>query len=298
MCLDIGNFYLSATLDRYEYMKMPITLFPPLIKKQYDLFKKVVQGYIFLQMRKAVLGLPQAGILANKLLCKHLAPFGYFKCLNTPGLWKHKSCPILLTLIVNDFGVKYERKEDVDHLIATIKSKYNKLTKDWTGNIYCGIKLQWDYDECTLNISMPGYVVKQLQHYKHDSPPHPQHCPHNLQPKQYGSSAQCPIPPNTSPPLSNNNIKHVQGVIGSILFYARALDLIVLMALSSIASKQSKGTDSTMKKCKQLIDYLTSHPYASIHFHASNMILNIHFNASYLSKLNAHSCTCEHFFMG
>ena len=30
MCLDIGNFYLLATLDRYEYMKMPINLFPPL----------------------------------------------------------------------------------------------------------------------------------------------------------------------------------------------------------------------------------------------------------------------------
>ena len=28
MCLDIGNFYLSATLDRYKYMKMPINLFP------------------------------------------------------------------------------------------------------------------------------------------------------------------------------------------------------------------------------------------------------------------------------
>jgi hypothetical protein len=36
-------------------------------------------------MQKAVWGLPQACILANKLLCKCLAPFGYFECLNTPG---------------------------------------------------------------------------------------------------------------------------------------------------------------------------------------------------------------------
>jgi hypothetical protein len=70
------------------------------------------------------------------------------------------------------------------------------------------------------------------------------------------------------------------------------------MALSSIASKQSKGTDSTMKKCKQLLNYLASHPNASVHFHASNMILNIHSGASYLSKSNAHSCACGHFFMG
>jgi hypothetical protein len=105
MCLDIGNFYPSAMLDRHEYMKMPISLFSPWIIKQYDLLKKVVQGYIFLQMWKAVWGLPQAGILANKLLCKRYVPFGYFKCSNTPGLWKHESHPISFTLIVNDFGV-------------------------------------------------------------------------------------------------------------------------------------------------------------------------------------------------
>jgi hypothetical protein len=41
MCLDIGNFYLSATLDRYEYMKMPINLFPPWIVDQYNLLQKL-----------------------------------------------------------------------------------------------------------------------------------------------------------------------------------------------------------------------------------------------------------------
>ncbi len=145
MCLDNSNFYLSAKLDRYEYIKMPITLFPPWIIKQYNLLKKVVQGYKCLQMQKAVWGLPQAGILANKLLHIRLAHFGYFVCLNTPGLWKHKSRPILFTLVVDEFGVKYKRKKDVDHLIAAIKSKYKKLTKYWTGKLCCSIKLQWNY---------------------------------------------------------------------------------------------------------------------------------------------------------
>jgi hypothetical protein len=49
MCLDIGNFYLMAALDRYEYMKMPINLFPPWIIEQYDLHNKVPNGYIYLQ---------------------------------------------------------------------------------------------------------------------------------------------------------------------------------------------------------------------------------------------------------
>jgi hypothetical protein len=57
----------------------------------------------------------------------------------TPDLRKHESHPISFTLIVDEFGVKYKREDDVDHLIAAIKSKYEKLTKDWTVNLYCSI---------------------------------------------------------------------------------------------------------------------------------------------------------------
>jgi hypothetical protein len=68
MCLVIVNFYLTATLDQYECMKMLITLFPPWVIKQYDPHSKVVKGFIYLQMRNTIWGLPQTGILANKLL--------------------------------------------------------------------------------------------------------------------------------------------------------------------------------------------------------------------------------------
>jgi hypothetical protein len=74
MCLDIKNFYLTAPLDCFEYMKMPIMLFPNWIVKQYNLLEHVKNGYIYLEMRQAVWGLPQAGILANKLLQKMTAP--------------------------------------------------------------------------------------------------------------------------------------------------------------------------------------------------------------------------------
>jgi hypothetical protein len=266
--------------------------------QQYDLLNKIVGGFVYLQMRKAVWGLPQAGILANKLLRKRLAPHGYYECKHTPGLWKHETREISFTLVVDDFGVKYKKKEDVDHLIAAIKAKYKKLSEDWTSDLYCGIKLTWDYDARTLDISMPGYVQKQLQRYKHALPSKPQNCPFSPQPKQYGSEAQRPIEPDTSPPLSEEEKKQVQRVVGSILYYARAVDLTVLMALSTIASEQSKGTQQTMQRCKQLLDYLATHPDATVCFHASDMILNIHSDASYLFEKNAHSRACGHFFMG
>jgi hypothetical protein len=145
---------------------------------------------------------------------------------------------------------------------------------------------------------MPGYIIKQLQKYRYASLPRPQHCPYAPQPKQFGSKAQCPLPPDASPPLCNANIKHVQRIIGSILYYTCAVDLTVLMALSMIASKQAKGTQQTMAKTKRLLNYLATHPNVTVRFHASNMILNIHSDALYLSEANVHSRACGHFFMG
>ena len=72
---------------------------------------------LHIEMRKAVYGLPQAGILANKKLRHELEPHGYLEHETTPGLWYHKTRPVLFTLVVDDFGVKHVGKEHVDHLI-------------------------------------------------------------------------------------------------------------------------------------------------------------------------------------
>ena len=188
MCLDIKNFYLTASLDHFKYMKMPLSLFPSWTKEQYNLDKLAKNGYVYIEMQCAVWGLPQAGILANKLLSKRLLPHGYYECKHTPGLWQHLTRPISFTLAVDDFGVKYVGREHVDHLIKCIKEKY-ELTKDWSGDLYCGIKLHWDYNAGTVNISMLGYIKKLFQKYKHKMPNKLQHCPYKPAPKQYGAEA-------------------------------------------------------------------------------------------------------------
>jgi hypothetical protein len=134
-------------------------------------------------MHRAVWGLPQAGILANKKLKQKLAPFGYQECKNTPGLWYHKTRNILFTLVVDDCGVKYVNKNDVEHLISSIKANY-ELTVDWTGNLYCGITLDWDYVNRWVDISMPGYIKKKLQEYDHAMPTRLQRCPYSPKPKK------------------------------------------------------------------------------------------------------------------
>jgi hypothetical protein len=157
-------------------------------------------------------GLPQAGILANKPLKQKLAPFGYHKCKNTPGLWYHDTKTITFTLAVDDFGVEYVDKSNVEHLIASLKANY-ALTVDWTGNLYCGISLDWDYVNRWVDISMPGYIKKKLQEYGHVIPSRIQMCPYSPEPKKIGSKAQAPFPPDASPKLDEKGIKRIQKLL-------------------------------------------------------------------------------------
>jgi hypothetical protein len=74
--------------------------------------------------------------------------------------------------------------------------------------------------------------------------------------------------------------------------------MTVLMALSTIASEQTKGMEQILEKAYQVLDYLAVHPNAVMQFCASDMVMNIHSDASYLSEPNARSRACGHFFMG
>ncbi len=89
MMLDVGNFYLETPMDQYEYLKMPLPLFPQDTIDQYNLIEKAKGGFIYLEIGKAVYGLPQAGMLANKQLKEYLSPDKYYEVAHTPGLWRH-----------------------------------------------------------------------------------------------------------------------------------------------------------------------------------------------------------------
>ncbi len=296
MCLDIKNFYLTAALEYFKYTKIPLALFHAWTVEQYNLHTLALDGWVHIEMRRAVWGLPQVGILANNCLRRKLVPFGNYKSTNTPGLWRHKSRPLTFTLIVDNFGVKFVNKANVDHLISSIK-KYT-LTEDWMGKLYCGITLDWDCVGRTVDISIPGYIKIKLQEYKHIVPKKLQTCLYLPEPKIFGTEAQTPLPPDSTPKLDAKGIKRVQKIVGSILYYARAVDMTVSMALSSIAVEQTKATVKTMAGCTQLLDYLSGHVDAKVCFQASDMILNIHSDASYLLEAKARSRTCGHFFMG
>jgi hypothetical protein len=240
-------------------------------------------------------GLKQAGLLANQLLHTRLAPFGYYPARHTPGLWLHKTRPISFTLVVDDFAVKYVGRQHAEHLRNVLLQTY-ELTTDWTATVYSGMTLKWDYKNRTCDISMPGYVSNILSKFQHDAPKHPQHTPSRYVTPVYGAKTQYATKDET-PPLSAKQCLTIQKVTGSILYYARVVDQTVLMPLDDIATEQTKVTEKTQAATNQLLDYLATHPDAANRYHASDMILHIHSEASYLSVSNARSCLSCLFFL-
>jgi hypothetical protein len=85
--IDLANFYLMTPMAKFEYMRLRLDLIPDEIKAKYNLRNLVDdQGWVYIEIRMGMYGLPQAGILANKLLKKRLNVKGYYQCQHTPGL--------------------------------------------------------------------------------------------------------------------------------------------------------------------------------------------------------------------
>ena len=97
------------------------------------------------------------------------------------------------------------------------------------------------------------------------------------------------VDPDISTPLMPTEITTLQQIIGVLLYYARAVDSTMLVALGTLAAAQTKATINTMKAAHQLLDYAATHPDAKVRFTKSDMILQVHSDASYLSESQARS---------
>jgi hypothetical protein len=102
----------------------------------------------------------------------------------------------------------------------------------------------------------------------------------------------------TSPALSAKDVNKLQQLMGTLLYYARAVDPTLIMPINVLASEQSRDTADTADKVIKLINYCNTHPETKIRYHASDMILYIHSDASYLSENEAKSRAGGFFYMG
>lgn len=202
----------------------------------------------------------------------------------------------IFALIVDDFGVQYTGRQHADHLLAALTEHY-QVTTDWTGTKFAGIDIAWNYENRTVRLYMDGYINDVRIRFNHPDPSKPQHSPHRCRKIIYGAKSQLITDDIESPPLDAVGIKKVQGIVGCLLYYGRAVDNKLLCTISKIGMQQASATQNTLNECNWLLDYLATYPNDGITYKASNMILCAHSDASYLSESNSRSRAGAHVFL-
>ena len=125
-------------------MKLTLDFIPEEIIQQYNFRKLAHKVFVYMDIQKGMYGLPQAGKIANDKLKLHLAKFGYKPEPITQGLWQHQTRPLWFSLVVDDFGIKYELQEDITNLLDSLKTIY-KISEEWDAKLYYGLNLEWYY---------------------------------------------------------------------------------------------------------------------------------------------------------
>eukprot|EP00804_Cyclotella_cryptica_P029516 CCRYP_011300-RG/>CCRYP_011300-RG protein AED:0.04 eAED:0.04 QI:0/-1/0/1/-1/1/1/0/346 len=202
----------------------------------------------------------------------------------------------MFVLIVDDFGIQYSDRRHAEHLLQALQQHYT-VTTDWTGTKFAGIDIKWDYNKRTCRLTMDTYISALLLKYDHPRPRKPQHAPHKHCKIIYGAKEQLLPDNDTSPPLDAAGIKCIQGIVGSLLYYARAMDNKLLVALSTISSQQTAATQNTAEAVHQLLDYVATYPNDGITYRASSMVLAAHSDASYLTEPGSRSRAGAHIFL-
>ena len=284
-------------MSRYEYIKLHISTIPDEIIEEYDLASiTTTDGWVYMEIRKGMPGLKQAGRIANDRLTIQLAKLGYRPVPITPSLWTHDTRPVDFSLVVDDFGVKYVGKEHAMHLLTALRTLYT-VTEDWAGTLFSGLTIQWNYAKKYVDISMPNYIPAMLHKFQHPAPAKHQGAPHTWTVPTYGAKVQYATDDDESPTLPATEITDIQQKVGTLLYYAVSVDPFMLAALGTIASSQAKATQLTKNECAWLMDYASSNPLSIIRYHASDMVLYVHSDASYLSETKARSRGAGHFFL-
>jgi hypothetical protein len=280
-----------------EYVRIKITDIPEEFILEYGLARKDdINGWIYFEICRGCYGLPQAGILANNLLCEQLEEEGYYKAYSTPRLWKHKWRPIQFNLIVDDFGIEYVGIKHFNHLSMLLK-KYHQIQTSMAGNKIVDINVQWDFPSRRVRIDMQTYIDTLLLTLDWPKPQKPQLSPFIATPIAYGQKTQLMPEEDTSATLLPKCLLRVQKIIGPLLYYARAVDNKLLVALNAIAACQSKATIRTEQLVHTLLDYVATYPNDGIVYRASDMVLCVHADASYLNKTKSRSRARAHIYL-
>jgi hypothetical protein len=289
---DISDMYLHSQLEEPEYMWIRLCDIPPATIQHFDIKSRTALGAtkVAVRIKGGMYGLPQAGLLAQKKLVKVLYDNDYYMCKSTICLFKHRTLATEFVLTVDDFAISHKPSE-LQHLLDALKSVYPITFETGTHIIdYIGFKAEFNYDIPirTCKLSMPGYMKAACDRFG-IHPTTNTHNPELFIPIVYGSKAPQLAKQDVSPALSPADKTLVQQIVGVVLWYARGVDGTMLKAVNTVGSAQANPTEAVKAAALQILYYGHTYPNASITYRASDMILSIDADASYLGETGARS---------
>ena len=295
---DIKDFYLTKhhRLMEPEYMFIKLDQLPQTTIDKYNLQKLQRNGTVMTKVKSVLYGLPQAGKISQDHLILILHQHGYHQAKTTPCLFKHETRDIQFVLVVDDFGIKYKKEEDLNHLISTLKRQY-ELTVDNDGSKFLGMDINHDLANNTITIAMKNYIQKALALFQAENLPTAK-SPMIYTPPIYGLKSQPQETVDESNFISPERKRRIQQIVGKLLYYARAVDPTMIAAINKVASQQARPTEETEKQSIRLLQYAKTYPNAHITYYPSEMQLIVHTDASHLSETFSRSRAGGHFYLG
>jgi hypothetical protein len=165
------------------------------------------------------------------------------------------------------------------------------------GDKFAGINIKWDYANRRCCISMPGYIETLLIKFKHPRPNKRRLSPYKCLPIFYGTKSQLTPEADASELLDEHHKRRIQEIVGSLLYYAIAVDNKLLVTLSAIAARQAYATVATEQAVHLLLDYVATYPADGIVYRSSDMVLCAHADAGFLNETNSCSRAGAHIFL-
>ena len=286
MTLDIKDFYLNTLLPRSEYLRISLKFLSDAILDKYNLQKFIHNGSILFEVTKSMYGLPHTGRISQDGLIKRLASHGYMQT-GTTCLFRHATNSVTFTLVVDDFGVKYMKLADADDLIRCLRLYY-EITIKKNPTKYLGITIAVDKAAREVRMSAPGVIAKALKQFAPLSTAVAR-SPAVYVPPRFGSAAQTPDTPDSSPLLTVDEYYRLQCLAGVLLYYCLAIDSTGLPAVTAIESALAHATQLTQRAADRLLAYFRNYPDNILVLKACKMRLHLQSDSSYGTRSHGRS---------
>ena len=141
---------------------------------------------------------------------------------------------------------------------------------------------------------MEDYIVKLRAKFYYPTPKKPQHSPHRHTPINYGAKTQYATKTPNSPSLNKYDKLRIKQLIGSIKYYAQAVENNLLVGRSKLDQQQSSPTEDRKTDMLQLLDCLATYLDDGITYYASDLLLAGHVYDAYLNASKTRSRAVAH----